>query len=227
MKEIIDFLTQLACNNNREWFQANHDTYTRCRQRFEDFTADYLQRLCRIDDTLVGLQPKDCIWRIYRNVRFSNDKRPYKEHFGTFPAAKGGKKSDRAGYYVHIQPGHSLFAAGMWCPNTELLHVLRQEIYANYDELEEIFNQPLCKRYFRDFDTEYMLKKVPNGFPADSPHADWLKRKAFTISTPLSDEEVCAPDFLDHVTEIATAAKPINDFLNYTFEQYGEFPDKR
>lgn len=226
MKEILDFLGQLACNNNREWFEAHKDTYTRCRKQFEEFSAEYLRRLSEIDPALNGLQPKDCIWRIYRDVRFSSDKRPYKEWFGVFPAAKGGKKSDRGGYYVHLQPGHCLFAGGIWCPNKDLLHALRSEILANYDEVEDIFANPQTHKYFRDFDTDQMLKKVPQGFPADFVHADWLKRKAFTFSTPISDEQVCAPDFLDHVLDIATAAKPLNDFLNYTFEEYGEFPER-
>jgi uncharacterized protein (DUF2461 family) len=72
-----------------------------------------------------------------------------------------------------------------------------------------------------------MLKKVPVGFPSDFVHADWLKRKAFTFSTPLTDEQVCAPDFLDHVVALVEASKPINDFLKYTFEEYGEFPNRR
>ena len=179
-----------------------------------------------IDPELAGLQPKDCIWRIYRDVRFSHDKRPFKEWFGVFAAIKGGRKSDRGGYYVHLQPGQCMFGGGIWCPNKDLLHALRKEIHANYDEVEAIFAIPMTQRYFPDFDTEYMLKKVPQGFPSDFVHADWLKRKAYTFSTPLTDEQVCASDFLDLVTDISRAAKPINDFLNYTFEEYGEFPDR-
>ena len=227
MKEILDFLTELSCNNNREWFNEHKDWYRVCHQRFEQFSAAWLARLVEIDPGLAGLQPKDCIWRIYRDVRFSNDKRPFKEWFGVFPAVKGGKKSDRGGYYLHIQPGKCMFAGGMWCPNKDLLHAVRREILANYDEVEEIFANPLTNKYFQDFDTDQMLKKVPLGFPSDFVHADWLKRKAFTFSAPLSDEQVCSSDFLDVVMDLSLAAKPINDFLNYTFEEYGEFPDRR
>ena len=227
MKEILDFLTELSCNNNREWFHAHKDWYVRCMKKFEEFTAQWLEQLTTIDPELAGLQPKDCIWRIYRDVRFSHDKRPFKEWFGVFPAAKGGKKSDRGGYYIHIQPGQCMFAGGMWCPNKDLLHAVRREILANYDEVEDIFANPLTSKHFQDFDSDQMLKKVPLGFPRDFVHADWLKRKAYTFSTPLTDEEVCAPNFLEKVVEISRAAKPINDFLNYTFEQYGEFPDRK
>ena len=227
MKEILDFLAQLSCNNNREWFAENKEWYQRCHQKFEQFVGAWLERLVEIDPDLAPLTPKDCIWRIYRDVRFSHDKRPYKVWFGAFPAPKGGRKSDRAGFYVHLEPDRCLFGGGIWCPNKDLLHTLRKEIWANYDEVEEIFSNPLTNKYFQDFNTDYMLKKVPQGFPADFEHADWLKRKVYTYSVPLTNEQVCSPDFLDLVTEISRAAKPINDFLNYTFEEYGEFPDKR
>ena len=222
----LDFLAQLAVNNNRDWFQSHKDWYTEAYSQFLAFSQEYVARLAEVDDTLLGLQAKDCIWRIYRDVRFLADKRPYKEWFGVFPAAKGGKKSLHGGYYVHIQPGHCMFAAGIWSPTPELLKTLRKEIWANYDEIEEIKAQPDFQRYFTDFDTDDMLKKVPQGFDPDFVHADWLKRKSFTFSTPLTDTQVCAPDFMDHIIRIATAAKPLNDFLNYTFEQYGEFPSR-
>ena len=226
MKEILDFLAQLACNNNREWFHEHKDTYLRCQKQFEEFTAQWLERLVDIDPELLGLQPKDCIWRIYRDVRFSHDKRPFKEWFGAFPAVKGGRKSDRGGYYIHLQPGQCMFAGGIWCPNKDLLYALRKEILSNYDEVESVFANPITNCYFRDFDTEQMLKKVPKGFPADFVHTDWLKRKAYTFSISLTDEQVCSADFLNLVTYISRAAKPINDFLNYTFEEYGEFPNR-
>lgn len=230
MKEILNFLSELAVNNNREWFLANHDRYDECRKRFEQFTEAYLKGLSEMDPQLASVEPKDCIWRIYRDVRFSHDKRPYKEWFGTFPAApspgnprSGGKKSMRAGYYIHIQPGHCMFAGGIWGPSVDLLKALRQEVYANYEEVEAIMKSRSWKRYFGDFDTEWMLKKAPAGFPPDFVHIDWLKRKAFTYSTPITDEQVCDEHFVDLALDIAKAAKPMNDFLNYTFEEYGEF----
>lgn len=226
MKEILDFLAQLSCNNNREWFAEHKNWYQTCYSRFEQFSAEWLRRLATIDPELSTLTTKDCIWRIYRDVRFSADKRPYKEWFGVFVAVKGGRKSDRGGYYIHLQPGQCMFAGGIWCPNKDLLNALRREVYANYNEVEDIFANPLVNKYFLDFDSEPSLKKVPQGFPADFEHADWLKRKAYTFSVALTDEQVCANDFLDLATDIARAAKPINDFLNYTFEEYGEFPDR-
>ncbi len=230
MRKILDFLNKLSYNNNREWFELHRAEYEQCRKEFDNFTLLYLQGLSKIDPALSVLQPKDCTWRIYRDVRFSADKRPYKEWFGTFPAAPapgqpktGGKKSMRGGYYIHIQPGHCMFAGGIWGPTPDLLKALRQEIYANYEEVEDIMNSKQWQRYFGDFDTEWMLKKVPQGFDKDFVHADWLKRKAYTFSSPITDEQVCSPDFVDLALDLARTAKPMNDFLNYTFDEYGEF----
>ncbi len=221
---ILDFLADLAVNNNREWFMANKARYDAAHKTFMDFSAEYISRLAQeIDPELAGLQPKDCVWRIYRDVRFSYDKRPYKDWFGVFPAINGGKKSLRGGYYVHFQPGNCMFAGGIWNPPADLLKALRKEIEANYEEVEGIMANPSWQKYFGDFDTDWMLKKVPAGFDPEFVHADWLKRKMYTFSTPLTNQQVCAPDFMDLVVEIAKAAKPMNDFLNYTFEEYGEF----
>ena len=235
MKEILDFLTELSVNNNREWFNDNKEWYKRCYTTYVSFAEEYIRRLSEIDSSLAPLQPKDCIWRIYRDVRFSHDKRPYKEWFGCFPAAgvpgqprTWGKHSIRGGYYVHIQPGQCMFAGGIWDPSKELLTALRKEIEANYEEVEEIMAAPSWKRYFgQDFDTMWGgLKRVPAGFDEDFKHPEWLKHKAYTFSTPLTDKDVCAPNFIDKILDIAAAAKPMNDFLNYTFEEYGEFPSR-
>lgn len=235
MRDTLRFLSELACNNNKEWFDANREWYQACRERFVDFSTEYIRRLAELDPALAPLQPKDCIWRINRDIRFSADKRPYKEWFGVFPAAgvpgqpkTWGKKSQRGGYYVHIQPGQCMFAGGIWEPSKELLTALRKEIEANYEEVEAIMATPSWKRYFgQDFDSYWgTLKKVPAGFDPEFKHADWLKHKDYTFSTPLTDQEVSAPDFMDHLIEIAKAGKPMNDFLNYTFEEYGEFPSR-
>ena len=235
MRDTLHFLAELAVNNNKVWFDEHRDWYQACRERFIAFSTEYIRRLAKLDPSLAVLQPKDCIWRINRDIRFSADKRPYKEWFGCFPAAgvpgkpkTWGKKSMRGGYYVHIQPGQCMFAGGIWDPGKELLAALRREIEANYEEVEAIMGSKTWKKYFgQDFD--YMwgaLKKVPAGFDPNFVHADWLKHKTYTFSMPLSDEMVCSPDFIDKITDIAAAAKPMNDFLNYTFEEYGEFPSR-
>ena len=235
MQDTLNFLRELSLNNNREWFAEHKEWYQRCYRRFVEVSEEYIRRLAEIDPALAPLQPKDCIWRIYRDVRFSHDKRPYKEWFGCFPAAgvpgqprTWGKHSMRGGYYMHIQPGECMFAGGIWDPGKELLDALRKEIEANYEEVEAIMEAPSWQKYFaQDFDTTWGgLKKVPAGFDPNFIHADWLKHRVYTFSTSLTDEDVISPDFIDKMLDIATAAKPMNDFLNYTFEEYGEFPSR-
>lgn len=216
---IIDFFNQLIANNNRVWFAQNKEWYKQCHDDFEHFTDEWIQQMIAIDPSLNGLTAKDCMWRIYRDTRFSADKTPYKNHFGSFIAAHGGKKSQRAGYYFHLQPDYFMFAAGIWCPDPNLLKALRWAVYDNMDELEQIMSAPSFKHYFTDFDTDYMLKKVPTGFPVGSAHDDWLKRKTFTISCMLTEKQVCSPNLMNTLMEICKAAQPLNDFLNYTFEE--------
>ena len=234
MKTVLEFLAELAQNNNREWFAANKERYKEALAVFVHLSEQYIAGLQRIDPTLEGITVQQCMWRIYRDTRFSKDKTPYKDHFGVYPCAGQpgrlqtmGKKSDRAGYYLHIQPGQCMIAAGMWCPNTDLLRAVRQELQANYEEVEDIMAAEPFQRYFGDFEQSNMLKRVPAGYDADFPHPDWLRHKWLIISTPFTDEQVCRPDFVEHLLEVAAAAKPMNDFLNYTFEEYGEFPDRR
>ena len=236
MKDVLHFLQELSAHNNREWFAEHKDWYLRSYATFMKFATEYVEKLSQIDPTLAGLDVKQCVWRIYRDIRFSSDKRPYKEYFGVFPATgvpgqpkTWGRKSMRGGYYVHIMPGGCLFAGGIWDPSKELLKALRTEIEANYEEVEEIMGNRQWTKYFaQDFDYTWNsgLKRVPAGFDPEFKHAEWLKHKMYTFSTPLSDEDVCSADFMDHVLEIAKVAKPMNDFLNYTFEEYGEFPSR-
>lgn len=216
---ILDYLRRLAANNNREWFNDNKSEYKACLAEFETFVQAWIDHMTTLDPTLQVLTPKDCIWRIYRDTRFSHDKTPYKDHFGAFIARHGGKKSQWAGWYLHLQPGACMFASGMWCPEPDVLKRVRTALYDNWDEMEELMQAPLFRKYFQDFDYDYTLKKVPAGFPADAPHAEWLKLKTYSLSCSISDNDTATKDFMERLMEMCEAAKPINDFLNYTFEE--------
>ena len=218
-KKIFDFLRQLIANNNREWFQQNKQLYLDAKAEYERFVELYIERMSEVDPTLRGLTPRDCQWRIYRDTRFSADKTPYKDHFGAFLAQRGGKKSPYGGYYFHMTPGGCLFAAGIWCPEKDLLQALRQSALDNCEELEQILSDSHFSRYFSGFDTDYQLSRTPLGFPRNFKHDDWLRLKTFTISCPLTDSQVSAAGFLDLLTDISVAAKPLNDFLNYTVDE--------
>ncbi len=200
---------------------AHKDWYLQCHDDYTQIVAEWLHEMVAVEPALRGLEAKDCIWRIYRDLRFEKNRmRPYKEWMGAWLAPQGGRKSEHAGYYFHLQPGHCMFAAGMWCPPPALLKALRRDIYENYDEVEAIMTEPTFKHYFPDFDTEEGdLKVAPAGYPRDWVHADWLRHKNFTISWRFTDEEVCSPDFLDKLLHLCRIAKPLNDFLNYTLEE--------
>ena len=140
----------------------------------------------------------------------------------------GRIKSGSAASPLPACPDNRAHGASTPCPGKELLDALRKEIEANYEEVEAIMAAPEWQKYFaQDFDILWgALKKVPAGFDPNFKHADWLKHRAYTFSTPLTDKDLSSPDFMDRIVDIAAAGKPMNDFLNYTFEEYGEFPSR-
>lgn len=215
---ILSFQRQLAVNNNREWFNAHKDEYLAVKADLDAFTQSWLDAMEDVDPELSDLTVKDCTYRIYRDTRFSADKTPYKNWIGIILAPHGGRKSPYGCYYLHFQPDNCMFAAGVYFPESEMLKALRQDIYDNTEELEEIFARPEVAQFFTTFDAEGQQKKIPAQFPKDYAHPDWLARKSFTISVPLSEAEMAAPDLLEHVLTLCRAAKPINDFLNYTID---------
>ena len=224
-KNVLKFIEKLTENNNREWFTANKEWYLEVKNEVDKFTKLWLERLVELEPEVADLEPKECVYRIYRDIRFSPNKVPYKHWMGVYVAKRGGRKSPYGGYYLHLQPGNCLFAGGIWCPEPDLLKALRQDVYDNAEELEEIFARPEVKPYLTDFDTDYMLKTVPASFRQQNPdfdpewpHADWLKRKTFTFSYPLQEKELEKPDFIEKLMTLCRAGKPINDFLNYTVE---------
>ena len=133
IKLIHGFLTDIAANNNRPWFQAHKAEYERAKQEFEDGVRTLIDELATFDPEISHLTVKDCCYRFYRDVRFSSDKSPYKRHFGAYICAHG-RKSLRGGYYLHIQPGHCLVAVGSYWLPTNILTSMRNEIMGNIDE---------------------------------------------------------------------------------------------
>ena len=131
--EIIQFLTELRQNNNREWFQANKSRYDFLRKVFIDEVQQLIDRIALFDPEIAGLEAKDCLFRIYRDIRFSPDKTPYKIHFAAYMASCGGRGSERAGYYIHLEPGGCLLSGGVWCPPPALLKI--RSYYGLYDKI--------------------------------------------------------------------------------------------
>jgi uncharacterized protein (TIGR02453 family) len=219
VENIIRFLSELNVNNNREWFAENKAWYDQVRIEFEKLSKDLIAGISSFDEEIKHVETKDCVFRIYRDTRFSHDKTPYKTHFGVFIASAGGRKSQRGGYYLHLDPAGCFVAAGVWCPQPELLKALRQSVYDNIDELNEIRNSPTFSQYFTSFFEEDKLKTVPRGFPKDFPEAEMLKLKHYMVEYKLDEKLISSPDFVQQLTDIVKCAYPLNRFLNYTVDE--------
>ena len=216
---LLRFLSELKVNNNREWFAENKAWYDQVRTGFEQMCKELIAEIATFDEAIKHVEVKECVFRIYRDTRFSHDKTPYKTHFGVYIASEGGRKSQHAGYYLHLDPTGCFLSTGVWCPDTTVLKALRQSVYDNIDELNEIRNNPEFSQYFTGFFEEDKLKTVPRGFPKDFPEAELLKLKHYLVDHPLDDTILHAPDFVTQVAHIAKCAYPFNRFLNYTVDE--------
>jgi uncharacterized protein (TIGR02453 family) len=216
---LLGFLSELSENNNREWFAQNKERYDTCKEYFEKISKELILQISAFDDEIKHVEAKDCIFRIYRDTRFSHDKTPYKTHFGVFIAAAGGRKSQKAGYYLHIDPAGSFIGSGVWCPPPPLLKALRQCVYDNIDEFVEITDQKNFNSYFPKLYDEDKLKTVPTGFPKDFSHAEWLKVKHYLVEYRLNKDILESEDFITKVAGIFKTAYPFNRFLNYTVDE--------
>lgn len=217
--KILSFLKDLKENNNREWFTENKARYEEARKDFEEISRKLILQIATFDDEIKNVDVKDCVFRIYRDIRFSQDKTPYKTHFGVFIAAKGGRKSERAGYYIHLDPAGSFVGSGVWCPPPPLLKALRQSVCDNIDELNEIRHEDGFEKYFPTFWDEEKLKKVPPGFPKNFEEPELLKLKHFLVEYKLNAEILESDSFVEKVTSILEKAYPLNRFLNYTVDE--------
>ncbi len=210
---ILKFLKDLARHNNRDWFEAHKDRYLQAKHGFEEVVEKVLAELVKFDSRLDGLEPRKLPFRIYRDVRFSKDKRPYKVNMGA-GFSPNGRLVQEPGYYLHLEPGNKSFVAGgMYQPDSTRLAAIRQEIDYNPGPLRKIFASRSFRKYFDDFDDWDRVKTAPKGYPKDHPDIDWLKNRSFTLSFALSDREVTDRRFVKTVAGICKAIKPVNDYL--------------
>ena len=218
IQKILDFLKALAENNNREWFAAHRNDYLEAKDTFEHLVEKLIPIVLEIDPAVGHLEIKDCTYRIYRDIRFSPDKRPYKTHMGAY-INRRGKKSPYAGYYIHLDPTHgSLWGGGLYCPDADTLRAVRMDIYDNIDEFL-VLNNSLEKSGFV-LSREDSLKKIPAGFPRDFPHGEFLKMKHYDMYRPITDDVLCDENSLIEESRRAFAAMmPMNRFLNYTIDE--------
>jgi uncharacterized protein (TIGR02453 family) len=210
----INFLKDLDQNNNREWFQANKDRYEVARENVLVFTDELVKALHKVDPGIdTTLDPKKRLLRIYRDIRFSLDKTPYKNYFGVGKLSSG-KNSGFVGYYLQIQPGHSFIAGGYWMPEADHLKAIRQEIDYNADELKKIIDAPYFKNLFGEFRDQDRLKTIPRDYDADNENIALLKLKSFIAERPLSDVEISSDGIIEKIASLCAEIYPLNMFLN-------------
>lgn len=209
---ILKFLKDIARNNNREWFEKNKPVYLSAKAEFENFLVDVHMELLKFDESLAGLNPRKIAFRIYRDVRFSKDKRPYKVNMGAGFSPKG-KMEQEPGYYVHLEPGKSFVAGGIYMPNPENLAKIRQEIDYNAKPLLSILNDKTFKKYFDGLADWDRVKTAPKGYPKDHPQIELLKNKSFVVSHAFTDDEVKAAGFTKQVATVCKSIKKLNDYL--------------
>ena len=213
--ETFQFLTDLKENNDHAWFKANKSRYEIAKKEFEQFIDALLGQIEQFDPSIGHHKAKDCIFRIYRDVRFSKDKSPYKIHFGAHitSAAKRSEIHSRAGYYIHIGPGESMLAGGAYLPKGPWLKAIRQEIVYETADFKKILNSKSFKKYFGEMEGE-KLKTAPRDYPKDHPEIALLRHKSFLASHRCTDEQVTSEDFLTHCGKVFKALYPFDQFLN-------------
>lgn len=211
----FDFLKKLSKNNNREWFTENKNLYTESQENVVGFLEDLIKEMSGFDEELAKIDAKKALFRIYRDTRFSKDKIPYKTNFG---ASLGmGKGSQKGGYYLHLEPGKSFLAGGIYMPESAVLKEVRKEISLYGDEFIKIINNKDFKKHFPELDQSDQLKKIPQGFEKEDPMAEYLKLKNFIVVYNVKDEMVLDKGAAKELTKVFKLMKPFNDFLNAPF----------
>jgi len=215
--KIFEFLTDIKNNNDRNWFNANKSRYKDARAEFEAFITELIEQIARFDPPILRLEAKKCIFRIYRDTRFSKDKQPYKTNFGAHLVDTHERPHDKAGYYVHIEPGNCFLAGGAYMPPAKWLNAIRESIDSKGEKLIDILNSANFKKYFGGMEGE-QLKTKPRDYPEDHPFIDLLKYKSYLVVHNLKDSEVTSKDFLKKAVEVFQVLKPFDDFLNQSIE---------
>lgn len=212
----LQFLKQLERNNNREWFTENKNLYINAQTNVIKLVEVLVDRIGEWDNEVAKLDAKKTLFRIYRDTRFSKDPRPYKTNFG---ASLGiGKGSQKAGYYLHIEPGKSFIAGGLYQPDATLLKKIRQEMVYNPENFLNTIEQDAFRQNFRGLSVENKLKRVPTGFEKDHPMAEYLKLKHYIVSHPLSDDLLTSDQSVDYITKVYHTMAPLVNYLNSAIE---------
>jgi uncharacterized protein (TIGR02453 family) len=212
LKPVLTFLNSLQKNNNRPWFEQNRPGYENARALWEGFVDELILGLGAIEN-MKGVTAKDCVMRIYRDVRFSKDKSPYKTGMGA-SIGPGGKKAYHFQYYLHLEPhDRSMVAGGMYDPETAQLNKFRAAISRDARKFKSIVGEKSFKHYYGELGGD-KLKTAPQGYDREHPEIELLRLKQVVAAHHLTDEMVVSPGFAAHVVKACTAIKPFLDYLS-------------
>ncbi len=213
----IQFLKALKKNNNREWFEKSRPVYEAAKKDYLTFVTEVLEELKQIDNSLIELEPKQCVFRINRDVRFSKNKEPYKTNFGA-SFSKGGKKVQCAGYYFHLEPGACFVGGGLWMPMAPDLKKVRQEIDYCFKEFNGILKQSKFKSNYGELDNSEKLVRAPKDYEIDNPAIEFLKLKSFVVTRPVLDSALLDKQLVKQTIADFKIIAPLVHFLNRAIE---------
>ena len=212
LKLTLDFLSQLKENNNKPWFEAHKAEFEKAKIEFAVFITEILKGIQSFDARIEGLVAKDGIYRIYRDVRFSTDKTPYKTHFGAY-FAEGGKKSLGPGYYIHVEPASIFVGGGIYMPESPVLQKIRQEIDYNGEKLMAILEKPSFKHYFPTLMQDGKLSRPPKGYQPENEFIELLKLKSIVSTYAVSSNYVEINELKNEIVNALKELYPMQEFL--------------
>lgn len=210
----LKFLKDLKKNNNKSWFDEHRPQFESAKTDLLFLVDQLIPGIAAFDPPIVNLTAKECVFRINRDVRFSKDKSPYKSNMSCY-FNKAGKKGNGAGYYLHIEPGKSFAAGGIWMPTAPDLAKIRQEIDYSFNEWKKITGSSAFKKQFaKGLDNNDVLTRPPKGYDENNPAIAFLKMKSFVVRKSFTDAEVQSRSFVKEVTTTFLAIKPLIGFVN-------------
>ena len=219
MKTTLKFLSQLAKNNDKSWFDENRKLYEEARKEYMDLIDEVILQLKKSDPAIGEQTAKSSIFRINRDVRFSKDKSPYKTNFGASINAHG-RKSMMPGYYVHVEPGKSFIGGGLYMAEPAMIKKVRQEIDYNFEEFQSILKSSSFKKTYKDIydGKDVKLSRVPQGYEKDNPAAEYLKLKSWIVMKEVPDEYMTDPKAASKIVKDLEAMQPLLAFLNKSLD---------
>jgi uncharacterized protein (TIGR02453 family) len=204
--KVFQFFSKLAKNNNRKWFECRKTEFKALESEVKIFVKEIESALQEHDKI-----EKAKIFRIYRDIRFSKNKSPYKTHFGM--AFHREKPPLRGGYYIHLEPNNSFLGVGFWGPSAADLFRIRKELEVDASELREIMADPTFKSYWGTLQGDE-VKTAPKGFNKEHPNIDLIKKKQYTFHHRLSDQQVFDPNFSELIDDHFQNIRPYFDYMS-------------